>query len=157
LYKKARCTVLLMTKTHSTATAAHAAQVSPRTIRRWAANGRVSATKVNGRWVIDAASLNTHVAATIADRADYTAYKDQGKARDNVYNLLADGALIPLIESVYLVVSKTTDGINYIVNTVDQTCDCRSHQSRQYCSHLTSANAIEASKSNARTALQLAA
>lgn len=146
-----------MTKTHTTATAAHTAQVTPRTIRRWAATGRVSATKTNGRWVIDAVSLNTHVAATIANRADYTPYKDQGKARDNVYNLLADGALIPLIEGVYLVVSKTTDGLTYITSTNDQTCQCKGQANHGRCAHLTAANAIEGGKSDALPLLDLIA
>jgi len=153
-----------MTQTHTTATAAQAAQVTPRTIRRWAATGRVSATKVNGAWVIDTDSLNTYLAdriareaARITKYADFSPYKDQAKARDNVYNLLADGALIPLIESVYLVVSKTDENKTYIVNTADQTCDCKGQTNWGRCGHLTAANAIEASKGNTRPALALVA
>lgn len=131
-----------MTKTHNTATAAHTAQVSTRTIRRWAANGSVSATKVSGHWVIDADSLNTHLADRIVKLADLTPYKDQVTARTNVFNLIADGALIPLIEGCYLAVSKTDANKTYIVSTGDQTCDCRSCEKRQYCTHLTAANAL---------------
>src|SRR3954469_14752295 len=152
-----------MTKTQNTTEAAKAANVTTKTIRTWCRNGSVSATKVNGRWAIDADSLNGHLATRIAreaarivKHADFTPYKDQAKARDNVYNLLADGALIPLIENVYLVVSKTDENKTYIVNTADQTCDCKGHANWGRCAHRTAANAIEASKGS-RLALALVA
>lgn len=164
-----------MTKTHTTATAAHTAQVSPRTIRRWAAAGKVVAVKTAGHWVIDTASLNTHIAARIAHRADqiitladFTPFKDKATARDGVMNLLQDGSVIHLTGGLYQVASKTNDNV-YLVDTQSQTCDCkgwvRSNEKAQaseegliaYCSHLTAANAIEASKSNTRPVLTLIA
>lgn len=153
-----------MSETHTTSTAARTANVTTKTIRTWCRNGSVSATKTNGRWAIDADSLNGHLATRIAreaarivKHADFAPYKDQAKARDNVYNLLADGALIPLIEAVYLVVSKTDENKTYIVNTADQTCDCKGHLNWGRCSHRTAANAIEASKGATSPALALAA
>lgn len=163
-----------MTKAN-TATAAQAANVSPRTIRRWAATGRVSATKTNGRWAIDTASLNTHIAARIARRADqiitladFTPFKGKADAHDGVMNLLQDGSVIHLTGGLYQVASKTSNNV-YLVDTETQTCDCkgwvRSNEKAQvseegliaYCSHLTAANAIEASKSPARPVLTLIA
>lgn len=159
-----------MTKTHSTATAAQAAQVTPRTIRRWAATGRVSATKTNNRWVIDGASLNTHIATRIARRADqiitladFTPFKNQADAHDGVMNLLQDGSVIHLTGGLYQVASKTSDNV-YLVDCENQTCDCkgwaRSDAKAQssekdlvaYCSHLTAANAIRASRVHALAA-----
>ncbi|MEU9760303.1 hypothetical protein [Streptomyces sp. NPDC047987] len=46
----------------NTATAAATAKVTVATIRGWARNGVVAATKVAGRWVIDTASLARRIA-----------------------------------------------------------------------------------------------
>lgn len=46
----------------NTTTAAHAARVSAALIRTWCRTGVVAAVKAAGRWVIDAASLNEHIA-----------------------------------------------------------------------------------------------
>jgi hypothetical protein len=157
-----------MTKTQNTTEAAKAANVTTKTIRTWCRNGSVSATKVNNRWAINTDSLNTHLAARIArhaDRiitfADFAPYKDEAKARDGVMNLLQDGSVVPLVPGLYQVASKSNDNV-YLVSAIDQTCDCKAHvrstgKGFGYCTHLTTVNAIEASKGNARLALTLVA
>ena len=151
--------------THTTATAAHLAGVTPRTIRRWATAGVVTATRNElGHWLINADSLNTRIATRIATRADriaahaaLTPFKDQGKASDGLINLLQDGCVIPLIPGLYQVASKTSDVV-YLVNTDEQTCDCKGHGRHGYCTHLTAANAVEAAKpARARRTFALAA
>lgn len=146
-----------MTQTAPTATttqAAALAQVTPRTIRRWAAAGRVTATKTNGRWAIDIVSLTAVLAHRIAQHADLTPYKDKARAYDKVVQLLEDQALVPThIPGVYTAISS--DGTDkYLVDAHASRCDCRSWLGRQYCSHLTTAQAIEAAH---RPALTLAA
>ena len=157
--------------THTTTEAAKLAKVTVATIREWIRIGAVVATKTAGKWAITADSLTARIAigrelaaeriarraAQITELADFAAYKDQGKARDNVFNLIADGALIPLIDGCYLVVSKTTEHLTYIVNTADQACDCKGHSNWGRCSHLTAANAIEAYRGNTRPRLALVA
>lgn len=134
--------------TATTTQAATIAQVTPRTIRRWAAAGRVTATKTTHGWAIDTISLHNHLVDRIVKLADFSCYVEKGRvrARIAVANLISDGALIPLIDGVYLAVSKTDANKTYVVNTIDQTCDCASCQNRSYCTHLTAAQAIEASK-----------
>jgi hypothetical protein len=153
--------------THTTTEAAKLAGVTTATIREWIRIGAVVATKTSGKWAITADSLTARIQigrdiaveriARNAARIDYTPYKDQAKARDNVYNLIADGSIIPLIPGCYLVVSKTTDHLTYIVNTDDQACDCKGQANWGRCSHLTAANAIEAHRGNTRPRLALAA
>lgn len=128
--------------TATTTQAATLAQVTPRTIRRWAAAGRVTATKTNNRWAIDTISLSAYVADRIADRADYSPYADKAKARQNVVDLIETGAVIRLTATVAQVVSKTDARITYVVDTATQTCDCRAHGRLSYCSHLTTVNAL---------------
>jgi predicted site-specific integrase-resolvase len=160
-----------MTKTHSTATAAQAAQVSTATIRSWCRTGVVSATKTAGRWTINASSLNARIqigldietaritrkASTIAALADLSPYKNQKAAAEKVLALLEDGAIVPTSRTgLYQAISS--DGTDkYLVDTHEQSCQCRSWLGRQYCTHLTAANAIEASKGNTRPALALVA
>lgn len=143
--------------TRTSTEAAALAGVSTRTIRRWAANGTVSATKTAGRWVIDADSLHARCADRIAAHADYSPYKDKARAYDKVVQLLEDGALVSTSRTgLYQAVSS--DGSDkYLVDTLEQSCQCRSWLGRTYCTHLTGANAIEASKGNTLPLLDLAA
>lgn len=152
-----------MTKTHTTATAAHTAQVSPRTIRRWAATGKVVAVKTNGAWIIDATSLYAHLADRIANQADYTPYKNKAQARENVTNLIETGGIIAQSRiGIYLAVSKDPKkaGVTYLIDTVEGTCNCPSGLRNGYCSHRTTADAIEtveARQGNTRPILTLIA
>lgn len=149
-----------MTKTLNSATAAHTAQVSPRTIRRWAANGSVSATKISGRWVIDADSLHARCADRIADRANLAPYKNKTDARDNVIALIETGGIIAQSRTgIYLAVSKDPKkaGVTYLIDTLEGSCSCPSGLKRGYCSHRTAADAIEASQGRTHPALPLAA
>jgi hypothetical protein len=149
-----------MTKTHNTATAAHIAQVSTRTIRRWAANGSVSATKTTKGWAIDADSLYTRCADRIANRADLSLYKNKSDARDNVIALIETGGIIAQSrDGLYLAVSKDPKkaGVTYLIDTHEGTCSCPSGLKRGYCSHRTAADAIEGSKGNVAPLLTLVA
>jgi hypothetical protein len=126
-----------MTKPHSTATAA---QVSP------SATGRVSATEADGVWVIDATSLYAHLADRIASQADYTPDKNKAQARENVTNLIETGGIIAQARiGIYLAVSKDPKkaGVTYLIDTVEGTCNCPSGLRNGYCSHRTTADAIE--------------
>lgn len=146
--------------TATTTQAATLAQVTPRTIRRWAAAGRVTATKTAGRWVIDTGSLYARCADRIADRADLASYKDKAEARDNVIALIETGGIIPQARpGIYLAVSKDPKkaGVTYLIDTHEGTCNCPSGLNRGYCSHRTTADAIEASKADSRLTLTLAA
>lgn len=142
------------TPTATTREAAQLAGVTPRTIRRWAATGRVTATKTTRGWAIDTASLVQHAAHRVARHADLTPYKDQARAADKVVQLLEDGALVPATRpGLYTAISS--DGTDkYFVDAHLGHCDCRSFTNRTYCTHLTATQAIEAAR---RSHLTLAA
>lgn len=153
-----------MTKTHTTAEAATIAQVTPRTIRRWATTGRVVATKTNHGWAINTDSLTEAItartsrnAARIAKHADLTPYKDKTRAHAKVVQLLEDGALVAGTRpGIYTAISS--DGTDkYLVDTHAAHCDCKAHQRLQYCTHLTTAQASDASKGATRPMLALVA
>jgi hypothetical protein len=77
-------------------------------------------------------------------------YKDQTKARENVIDLIELGGLIPQSrDGLYLAVSKSDVKVTYLVDTHEQTCGCKANGRLGYCSHLTGANAIEASRTAA--------
>lgn len=166
----------------TTAQAATLANVTVATVRAWCRIGAVSAVKVSGKWEIDRASLTARIdialdietaritrnAKAIAALADLTPYRgaDEKKtaqakkrAAEKVLLLLEDGAIIPTSRvGLYSAVSSDGQG-RYLVDTHTDTrsCECASWVSRTYCTHMTAAEAIEASKTNRRPALPIAA
>jgi hypothetical protein len=155
----------------STTTAAQAANVTVATVRSWCRAGVLSAAKISGRWVIDAGSLAARIqigldievariarkAGQIAKLADLTPYKNQKAAAEKVLQLLEDGAIVPTSRTgLYSAISSDGTG-RYLVDTHEQSCECKANLRLTYCSHLTAANAIETSKGAAQPALQIAA
>lgn len=103
----------------STREAAAAHGVSPRTIRRWAQNGRLDAVKQGGRWVITAA-------------ADLDGFKPAQVERAR--ELIEQGAILPTSRpGLYKAVSS--DGSTfYLVHRCGCTCPA-GQRGRYVCYH----------------------
>ncbi|MET8864713.1 helix-turn-helix domain-containing protein [Nonomuraea sp. NPDC004580] len=103
----------------STREAAAAYGVSPRTIRRWAQNGRLDAIKTGGRWVITAT----------ADLDDFKP-NQVDKARE----LIEQGAILPTSrKGMYSAVSS--DGTtHYLVHASGCTCPA-GQRGKHQCYH----------------------
>lgn len=85
-------------------------------------------------------------ALAAANVIDLSEYKNQKTARENVLDLIELGGLIPQSrDGLYLAVSKSDARATYLVDTHEKTCGCKSHLHRDYCSHLTAAQAVELS------------
>lgn len=120
----------------STREAATAYRVSTRTIRRWAANGKLNAVKTCGRW-------------QIAVTADLDGFKPQqvDKARE----LIEQGAILPTSrQGLYTAVSS--DGTTtYLVHASG--CTCPAGQRGKYlCYHRTSVAILSAAAAVQRAA-----
>ncbi|MEU6781533.1 helix-turn-helix domain-containing protein [Nonomuraea angiospora] len=111
----------------STREAAAAHRVSPRTIRRWAQNGKLDAVKVSGRW-------------QIAVTADLDGFKPQqvDKARE----LIEQGAILPTSrQGLYTAVSG--DGTTtYLVHRAS--CSCPASRHGRACYHRCAVALLEA-------------
>ncbi|MEV0382924.1 helix-turn-helix domain-containing protein [Nonomuraea sp. NPDC050643] len=88
--------------------AANAYNVSPRTIRRWAQNGRIDAAKISGRWVItlDAPSLDGFKPEQVE------------KARD----LIEQGLILPTSRPGLYTVVASDNVTTYLVHASGCTC-----------------------------------
>lgn len=111
---------------------ATACRVSRRTAQRWAQQGKLSAIKQHGRWVITVpAALDTYKPAQL----------------DKAAELIRDGGLLPTaLVGRYTAVSS--DGtVTYLV-TVD-TCTCQAGQHGRRCYHQAAVAATEAARTAA--------
>jgi hypothetical protein len=130
--------------TTDTATAAHQANVTPRTVRTWCRLGAVAAVKVSGRWVIDTDSLRHRISLsrrTVA--AQLAAFTDARSAQAKAEELLELGALVPLRRPyTYLAVSSKGTG-GYVVDTLAGSCTCHGYVYSSHCYHLVAAVALE--------------
>ena len=103
----------------STREAATACGVSPRTIRRWAQNGKLNAVKTGGRWSINVT-------------ADLEGFKPQqvDKARE----LIEQGAILPTSRAG-LFTAVSSDGVTtYLVHASGCTCPA-GHRGKYACYH----------------------
>lgn len=118
-----------MTATVTTREIAQARRVSVRTVQRWAAQGKLPAVKVAGRWVITV-------------EADLSPYKpfQVDKARE----LIEQGGILPGPRpALYLAVSS--DGSSqYLVDQAGHSCTCKAAIRGLACYHLCAADLIHA-------------
>src|SRR5580765_3822664 len=125
--------------TQTTTEAAKLAGVTPRTIRTWCSRGAVTASKVDGAWVIDLDSLRHRIALgrqTVAGQL--AAFADPKAAQVKAEELVELGALIPLDACRYLAVSSSgTDG--YVVDTLAGSCTCKGYTYVGRCVHTVAA------------------
>lgn len=115
----------------TTREAANALGVSLRTAQRWAANGKLAATKTeSGRWVI-----------TLA--ADLSDYKPQ--AIDKARDLIETGGIVPSTRRPGLFTAVSSDGtVTYLVHTA--TCSCPAGQRGRQCYHVAAARMLTAAR-----------
>lgn len=117
----------------NTTLAAALAGTTPRTIRRWIAQGTITA-ELNGRtWVVDADSLARH----ITRRADTTDWQTHQVA--SALDLIADAAILPLGTGAYAAISS--DGAERYTCTPG-TCTCKAAENGRRCFHILAARMI---------------
>ena len=131
-----------MSETKSTAEAARQAGVTVATARTWCRIGAVAATKISGRWAIDADSLARRIALPALLRAeviDLSAFRDAKNARDKAMELVEQAGIIPASRpGLYLAVSS--DGSNtYLIDTLEGSCTCRGFAYAGRCFHAVAA------------------
>lgn len=91
----------------STREAATAYRVSPRTVRRWAQNGKLDAAKVGGRWVI----------AIEANLDDF-----KPNQVDRARELIEQGAILPATRPGMFTAVSSDGTTTYLVHRAG--CDC---------------------------------
>lgn len=137
-----------------TATAARLGGVSVSTVRAWARYGAISATKTNGAWVIDVASLRHRISlGRRSVPAQLAQFRDSRAARTKAEELLELAALVPTrAPHRYIAVSSQgTDG--YLVDTTIGSCTCKGWAYSAHCYHLLAATILENSTPATRLAL----
>ena len=138
--------------TMTTAEAARQADVTIATIRAWARYGAVTATKISGRWIIDADSLAHRIALPALLRAeviDLSAFRDAKAARTKATDLIEQAGIVPASRAgLFLAVSS--DGANtYLIDTVEGSCSCRGFAHQNRCYHLVAAALLTAQSTTA--------
>jgi hypothetical protein len=133
-----------MTTTQTTTEAARLAGVTPRTIRTWCARGAVTASKVDGAWVIDTASLHRRIAIGRRTlKTQLAAFRDARAAFEKALELIEQAAIIPASRpGLYFAVS-TDASHTYFVDVFEGSCTCRGHLYSGKCYHFTAAVMLE--------------
>jgi SWIM zinc finger len=141
-----------MSETKTTAEAARQAGVTVATVRAWCRIGAVAATKVSGRWAIDADSLAHRIALPALLRAeviDLSAFRDAKGAKNKAVELVEQAGIVPASRAgLFLAVSS--DGTNtYLIDTLEGSCTCRGFAHQNRCYHLVAAALLTAQPTKA--------
>lgn len=132
-----------MTATNTTQ-AAKRAGVTPATIRTWARYGAIAATKTNGRWNIDEASLTHRIALSRRTPAkQLAAFRDTAAAQAKAAELIESGALIQIGNPYTFLAVASTGGSGYVVDTVEGSCTCKGAVYSGHCYHMLAAVMLE--------------